>query len=131
MKRTILPICLTLGLLLLAAVMAVVPIHLYVLPALGAEVRAADEKALREQVAAALPLGSTVEQVEAWASRESTYHGRITDLKGHFHGIGAEKPYSNWVTRWMGASAEVRMEFHFDKDGKLSRRDLSIFVASL
>ena len=86
-----------------------------------------DEAAIRRKVAEALPLGSTKEQVETWLKGQGLPYGNLVDVAhDKFVGFGVRTPYTKQYV-----SGEVRMEFHFDDDGKLVKEDVDIFIPSL
>lgn len=89
---------------------------------------ATDDAALKRRVAAALPLGSTREQVESWLKAQGYPRSDIVDVaSGKSVGIGCVMPYPNTV----GLPGDIRIEFHFDKNDKLDDETVYIFIPSL
>lgn len=63
-----------------------------------------------------LPLGSSQDQVELWLASQQLESWPISDDSGRKCGIGATIPNSSWLQ-----SALIDIEFHFDRDGRLSK----------
>jgi hypothetical protein len=82
----------------------------------------ADEEAARQQVAAALPLGSTRKQVEAWLAAKWIGVDNFSQVV-----LTARKDYLNW----RGNSGDLWMEFYFDEQGRLTRSNVYIELVSL
>jgi hypothetical protein len=89
---------------------------------------AGDEAALKRKIAEELPLGSTKEQVESWLKEQGISHeGDIHDISGGEPvGFGAYMPYHKGCL-----DGGVRMEFDFDRDSKLTKVYMDIFIPSL
>jgi hypothetical protein len=103
----------------------------------------AAEQAAREQVDAALPLGSPIEEVEAWVNSQGGYHvkdvrDKVNLLNGaeQFGGRYYVKPVGDkegpiiWsertIYRGFMYNLELHREFYFDKDGKLTHTWLRV-----
>ena len=57
-----------------------------------------DEAALQRKVAAALPLGSTKGQVEAWLKGQGVRYCELAEADDHRPvGFGSLQPYSDWI----------------------------------
>ena len=86
-----------------------------------------DEATARRQVATALPLGSTRQQVLAWLQANSIPHDDDANAQCGIVRIFARKPYTGWLfDRGM-----VGMEFDFDCSGKLVDEKTHNWIASL
>jgi hypothetical protein len=94
---------------------------------MGPTFRQWDEEAIRQKVVAALPLGSTQTQAEAWFTSEGLTYRELRDEQGGFGGLSATKPYSNWG----GERGEIYIYLDFDPNGKLTKQIVYIDVPSL
>ena len=84
-----------------------------------------DEAALQRKVAAALPLGSTRGQVEAWLKGQGVRYCELAEADDHRPvGFGSLQPYSDWI----GEAGQVQMEFDFGDDGRLKEETVRIFI---
>ena len=81
-----------------------------------------DEKALQQRVANALPIGSAWHEVESWLQAEGANVFYIVDNEGKRTGLNGRKSYKTWA----GTVGWFDMDFHFDQDGKFTKRDITI-----
>jgi hypothetical protein len=80
--------------------------------------------AVRRKIEAALPPGSSMEDVKSWLAAEELGASEIFDEGRRKFGILAGKrlPSDNWL----GFYDCLELDFYFDSDGKLEREDVRI-----